>query len=126
MREMLSTTAALYGQGTGDKVALITDGRFSGATRGMCIGHVGPEAAVGGVIGLLKDGDIIEIDAESGILNVRLSDAELDARRKGWKPRTTDYESGAIWKYAQTVGTAENGAVTHGGAATEKHIYADL
>ena len=92
----------------------------------MCIGHVGPEAAVGGVIGLLKDGDIIEIDAESGILNVRLSDAELDARRKGWKPRTTDYESGAIWKYAQTVGTAENGAVTHGGAATEKHIYADL
>ncbi len=126
MREMLSTTAALYGQGTGDSVALITDGRFSGATRGMCIGHVGPEAAVGGAIALLQDGDIIEIDAEAGTLNVRLSDAELEARRKNWVPRTTDYESGAIWKYAQTVGTAENGAVTHGGAAVEKHIYADL
>ncbi len=126
MREMLSTTAALYGQGTGDTVALITDGRFSGATRGMCIGHVGPEAAVGGVIALLKNGDIIEIDAELGTLNVRLSNAEIEARRKAWQPRKTDYESGAIWKYAQTVGTAENGAVTHGGAATEKHIYADL
>jgi dihydroxy-acid dehydratase len=126
MREMLATTASLYGQGTGDKVALITDGRFSGATRGMCIGHVGPEAAVGGTIGLLKDGDVIEIDAEAGTLNVRLSDAELEERRKNWKPRGNEYTAGAIWKYAQTVGTAEKGAVTHGGAAVEKHIYADL
>ncbi len=126
MREMLATTAALYGQGTGDKVALITDGRFSGATRGMCIGHVGPEAAVGGVIGLLQDGDIIEIDAEAGTLNVRLDDAELATRRSIWTPRETDYTAGAIWKYAQTVGTAEKGAVTHGGAQAEKHIYADL
>jgi dihydroxy-acid dehydratase len=126
MREMLSTTAALYGQGTGDKLALITDGRFSGATRGMCIGHVGPEAAVGGVIALLKDGDIIRIDAVAGTLDVDVSDEELAARRAEWKPRTTDYTSGALWKYAQTVGTAAHGAVTHPGAAAEKHIFADL
>ena len=126
MREMLSTTAALYGQGTGDTVALITDGRFSGATRGMCIGHVGPEAAVGGVIGLLKDGDIITIDAERGTLDVDVTAAELAERRKAWQPRTTDYRSGALWKYAQTVGTAAHGAVTHPGAALESHIYADL
>jgi dihydroxy-acid dehydratase len=126
MREMLSTTAALYGQGTGDTVALITDGRFSGATRGMCIGHVGPEAAVGGVIGLLKDGDIIRIDAEAGTLSVDLSDAEIEARRKEWQPRTTSYTSGTLWKYAQTVGSAEHGAVTHPGASAESHVYADL
>jgi dihydroxy-acid dehydratase len=126
MREMLSTTAALYGQGMGDKVALITDGRFSGATRGFCIGHVGPEAAVGGPIGLLQDGDMIEIDAVAGTLNVRLSDAELEARRKNWAPRETDYASGALWKYAQTVGTARHGAVTHPGGAAEKHCYADI
>jgi dihydroxy-acid dehydratase len=126
MREMLSTTAALYGQGMGDKVALITDGRFSGATRGLCIGHVGPEAAVGGPIGLLNDGDIIEIDAVKGTLKVRLTDAELEARRKAWKPRTTDYGSGAIWKYAQTVGSAREGAVTHPGGKGEKHCYADI
>ena len=126
MREMLATTAAIYGQGMGDKVALITDGRFSGATRGFCIGHVGPEAAVGGPIGLLKDGDPIVIDATEGTIEVGLSDAELEARRKEWKPREHDYQSGAIWKYAQTVGDAEKGAVTHPGAKAEKHVYADL
>jgi dihydroxy-acid dehydratase len=126
MREMLSTTAALYGQGMGSKVALITDGRFSGATRGFCIGHVGPEAAVGGPIGLLQDGDIITIDAEKGDLSVALSDKELADRAKRWKARTTDYQSGAIWKYAQTVGPARDGAVTHPGGAKETHCYADI
>jgi dihydroxy-acid dehydratase len=126
MREMLSTTAALYGQGMGDKVALITDGRFSGATRGLCIGHVGPEAAVGGPIGLLKDGDIIEIDAVKGTLKTRLTAAELRARRREWKARGTDYNSGALWKYAQTVGPARDGAVTHPGGAAETHCYADI
>ena len=126
MREMLSTTAALYGQGVGDKVALITDGRFSGATRGFCIGHVGPEAAVGGPIGLLKDGDIIEIDAIEGTINVRLTDAELAERRDAWQPRETDYTSGVLWKYAQTVGTAQYGAITHPGGKEEKQCYADI
>jgi len=126
MREMLSTTAALYGQGMGGKVALITDGRFSGATRGFCIGHVGPEAAVGGPIGLLQDGDMITIDAIEGTLDVALSDAELAARATKWKPRMTDYQSGAIWKYAQTVGPARDGAVTHPGGAKETHCYADI
>ncbi|SFO87581.1 dihydroxyacid dehydratase [Mesorhizobium sp. NFR06] len=126
MREMLSTTAALYGQGMGGKVALITDGRFSGATRGFCIGHVGPEAAVGGPIGLIKDGDVISIDAVKGTIKVALSDAELAARAKNWKARKTDYQSGAIWKYAQTVGSARDGAVTHPGAAKETHCYADI
>jgi dihydroxy-acid dehydratase len=126
MREMLSTTAALYGQGMGDKVALITDGRFSGATRGFCIGHVGPEAAIGGPIALLRDGDIIEIDAVAGTIETRLSDDELAARRRDWKPRETAYRSGAIWKYAQTVGSARAGAVTHPGGAAETTIYADI
>ncbi|ESX92521.1 MULTISPECIES: dihydroxy-acid dehydratase [unclassified Mesorhizobium] len=126
MREMLSTTAALYGQGMGGKVALITDGRFSGATRGFCIGHVGPEAAVGGPIGLLKDGDVISIDATKGTIEVDLSEAELATRAKAWKARTTDYQSGAIWKYAQTVGPARHGAVTHPGGAKETHCYADI
>ena len=126
MREMLATTAAIYGQGMGDKVALITDGRFSGATRGFCIGHVGPEAAVGGAIALLQDGDIITIDAIEGVISVDLSDAELDARRKKWKPRTTNYQSGTLWKYAQTVGSAEKGALTHPGAEAETEIYADI
>ena len=107
MREMLATTAALYGQGAGDTVALITDGRFSGATRGFCVGHVGPEAAVGGPIGLLQDGDTITIDAETGTIDVDLDEAELAKRREAWKPRGTDYNAGAIWKYAQTVGSAE-------------------
>ena len=126
MREMLSTTAALYGQGMGGKVALITDGRFSGATRGFCIGHVGPEAATGGPIGLLHDGDIITIDAAKGTLDVSLSDEELAARAREWKPRRTDYQSGALWKYAQTVGSARDGAVTHPGGASETHCYADI
>ncbi|MEQ8805673.1 MAG: dihydroxy-acid dehydratase [Rhodospirillales bacterium] len=126
MREMLSTTSAIYGQGLGDKVALITDGRFSGATRGFCIGHVGPEAAVGGPIGLLKDGDVINIDAEKGTLDVDLSEAELDARRKAWTPRKHDYQSGVLWKYAQLVGPACDGAVTHPGAKAETHVYADI
>jgi dihydroxy-acid dehydratase len=126
MREMLSTTAALYGQGMGDKVALITDGRFSGATRGFCIGHVAPEAAVGGPIGLLRDGDIIEIDADAGTLTTQLSDDEFERRRREWRPRETDYRSGTLWKYAQMVGSAKNGAVTHPGAAAETVTYADL
>ncbi|MCB1558215.1 MAG: dihydroxy-acid dehydratase [Alphaproteobacteria bacterium] len=126
MREMLSTTGALYGQGMGGKVALITDGRFSGGTRGFCIGHVGPEAAIGGPIGLLKDGDIIRIDAEKGTLEVALTAEELQARHKEWKPRDNRYQSGALWKYAQLVGPAVKGAVTHPGAKNEEHIYADL
>ncbi|MEL0290117.1 MAG: dihydroxy-acid dehydratase [Candidatus Puniceispirillaceae bacterium] len=126
MREMLATTAALYGQGAGDKVALITDGRFSGATRGFCIGHVGPEAAVGGPIGLLQDGDQITIDAEAGTIDVDLSDDELAKRKAAWKPRGTDYNAGAIWKYAQTVGSAEKGAITHPGGKAETHVYADI
>ena len=126
MREMLATTAALYGQGAGDKVALITDGRFSGATRGFCIGHVGPEAAVGGPIGLLQDGDQITIDAEAGTVDVDLSDDELARRKASWTPRRTDYNAGAIWKYAQTVGSAEKGAITHPGGKAETHIYADI
>jgi dihydroxy-acid dehydratase len=126
MREMLSTTAALYGQGMGDKVALITDGRFSGATRGFCIGHVGPEAAVGGPIALLRDGDVIAIDAIKGRLDVELSEAELKKRRAQWTPRETDFGSGYLWKYAQTVGSAKEGAVTHPGGAKEKQSYADI
>ena len=126
MREMLSTTAALYGQGTGGKVALITDGRFSGATLGFCVGHVGPEAAVGGPIALLQDGDMIVLDAEAGTMNVELNEAELAARAKSWKPRAHDYQSGALWRYAQTVGSAEKGAVTHPGSKAETHIFADI
>ncbi len=126
MREMLSTTAALYGQGMGDKVALITDGRFSGATRGFCVGHVGPEAAIGGPIGLLRDGDMITLDAIRGTLDVALSDEELAQRRSEWTPRGNTATSGYLWKYAQTVGPAVNGAVTHPGGAAETHVYADV
>ena len=126
MREMLSTTAALYGQGMGDKVALITDGRFSGATRGFCIGHVGPEAAEAGPIGLIEDGDVITIDAENGILDVKLSAEELEARRAKWQPRETDYQTGTLWKYAQQVGPAHKGAVTHPGGKKEVVCYADI
>jgi dihydroxy-acid dehydratase len=123
MREMLSTTAALYGQGV-ENVALITDGRFSGGTRGLCIGHVGPEAAIGGPIALIKDSDIINIDADEKLtIDVELSDAELEKRRKDWKPRATDYTSGTLWKYAQIVGSAEKGAVTHPGGKAEKQGY---
>ncbi len=127
MREMLATTAALSGQGMGKKVALITDGRFSGATRGFCVGHVGPEAARGGPIGLLKDGDLITINAVEGTLSVDLSDDELAARKAGWAgPRETIYASGALWKYAQLVGEVYKGAVTHPGGKAEKHEYMDL
>ncbi len=126
MREMLSTTAALYGQGMGEKVALITDGRFSGATRGFCIGHVGPEAAAGGPIGLVHDGDVIAIDAEAGTIDLQVSEEELAKRRETWKPHENDYASGALWRYAQNVGAAHKGAITHPGAKAEKHIYADI
>jgi dihydroxy-acid dehydratase len=126
MREMLATTAALYGQGTGGKVALITDGRFSGATRGFCVGHVGPEAAVGGPIALIRDGDIVEIDARAGTLNVKLSAEDLARRKSRWKPRKGDFASGYLWKYAQQVGSALNGAVTHPGGAAEISCYADI
>lgn len=126
MREMLSTTAALYGQGVGETVALITDGRFSGGTRGFCIGHVGPEAALGGPIGLIENGDIVEIDAVAGTLSVQLSDEELKQRRAAWKERPTAVKSGAIWKYAQGVGPARDGAVTHPGGAAEEKSYADI
>jgi len=126
MREMLSTTAALYGQGVGDKVALLTDGRFSGATHGFCIGHVGPEAAVGGPIGLISNGDTITIDAQKGTIDVALSDAELAERRQAWQTRRNDHQSGCLWRYSQTVGDAEKGAVTHPGARAEIRAYADI
>ena len=126
MREMLATTAALYGQGAGDKVALITDGRFSGATRGFCIGHVGPEAAVGGPIALVKDGDIITIDAVEGVIEVDVSAEEFEARAKDWTPRDHGFGSGAIWKFAQGVGPARYGAVTHPGGKGEQRTYADV
>ena len=125
MREMLATTSAIYGQGMGDRVALITDGRFSGATRGFCIGHVGPEAAVGGPIGLLRDGDIISIDAEAGTLGVNLTDAELAERRTSFSVPETRFPTGALWRYAATVGPAVGGAVTHPGGKMEKLSYAD-
>jgi dihydroxy-acid dehydratase len=126
MREMLSTTAALYGQGMGEKVALITDGRFSGATRGFCIGHVGPEAAECGPIALVEDGDMIRIDAEAGTIDLDVAEDVLTERRKAWKARVSDYGSGALWRYAQNVGPAYKGAVTHPGAAAETHVYADI
>ena len=126
MREMLATTAALYGQGMGSKVALITDGRFSGATRGFCVGHVGPEAAVGGPIALIRDGDTITIDADKGTLDVNLTQSEMDRRAKDWKPRPEEFASGYLWKYAQQVGPAQYGAVTHPGASAEKACYADI
>jgi dihydroxy-acid dehydratase len=126
MREMLSTTAALYGQGMGDKVALITDGRFSGATRGFCVGHVAPEAAICGPIALIKDGDQIILDGDKGILEVNVSDGELAKRKESWKPRKTNFNSGTLWKYSQTVGSASKGAVTHPGAKEETHTYADI
>ena len=126
MREMLSTTGAIYGQGKGEKVALITDGRFSGATRGFCVGHVGPEAALGGPIGLLKNGDIIDIDAKKGTINVRLSKKELASRRRKWKAKKSDFGSGTLWKYAQTVGPAYLGAPTHPGKKKEVKDYSEI
>ncbi len=126
MREMLATTAALYGQGMGEKVALITDGRFSGGTRGFCIGHVGPEAADGGPIALIENGDTIRIDAAAGTIDLDVPEAEMEARRAAWQPRTNDYQAGALWRYSQNVGPAVKGAVTHPGAKAETHVYADL
>jgi dihydroxy-acid dehydratase len=126
MREMLSTTAALYGLGMGEKVALITDGRFSGATRGFCIGHVGPEAADGGPIALVENGDIIRIDAQAGTIDLDVAPDVLAQRRANWTGRTNDYQAGALWRYAQNVGPAYKGAVTHPGAKAETHIYADI
>ena len=126
MPEMLSTTAAIYGQGLGEEGALITDGRFSGATHGFCVGHVGPEAASCGAIGLIKNGDVIEIDAEKGSLKVQLSNKELVKRKKKWKPKRIEYNSGTLWKYSQSVGPAFKGAVTHPGAYKEKKSYADI
>lgn len=126
MREMLSTTAALYGQGMGEKVALITDGRFSGGTRGFCIGHVGPEAAEGGPIALVEDGDIISIDAETGTIDLEVDADTLAARKATWQPRQNDYQAGALWRYAQNVGPAWAGAVTHPGAQKETHVFADI
>ena len=123
MREMLATTAAIYGQGMGSKVALITDGRFSGGTRGFCVGHISPEAATGGMIALLKDGDQITINAIKGTIDVALSDSEIASRKAAWRPRENDYQSGTLWKYAQTVGSARFGAVTHPGAKAEKISY---
>jgi len=127
MREMLATTAALSGQGMGKSVALITDGRFSGATRGFCVGHVGPEAAHGGPIALVQDGDMITINAVTGDLSVALSKEQIAARKAAWDgPRETIYGSGALWKYAQLVGSAKFGAVTHPGGKEERHVYMDL
>ena len=126
MREMLATTAALYGQGMGEKVALVTDGRFSGATRGFCIGHVGPEAADGGPIALVEDGDTITIDAEAGTIDLEVDASVLEERRARWKPRLNDYQSGALWRYAQNVGSARHGALTHPGAQAETHVFADI
>ncbi|MGE7207527.1 dihydroxy-acid dehydratase, partial [Sphingomonas sp. NPDC019816] len=126
MREMLSTTAALYGQGLGEKVALITDGRFSGGTRGFCIGHVGPEAADGGPIALVENGDVIRIDAEAGTIDLDVAEDVLAERRTRWTPRVNDYQSGVLWRYAQNVGPAHQGAVTHPGAKSERHVYADI
>jgi dihydroxy-acid dehydratase len=126
MREMLSTTAAITGQGRGANVALITDGRFSGATRGLCIGHVGPEAQDGGPIALVQDGDIISIDADAGTIDLEVDPIELENRKRHWEPRETDYGSGALWKFAQGVGPAHLGAVTHPGFKAEKKVYADI
>ena len=126
MREMLATTAALYGQGMGDKVALITDGRFSGATRGFCIGHVGPEAADGGPIALVENGDIVHIDATAGVIDLLVDEAVLAERRARWAPRLNDYQSGALYRYSQTVGPASLGAVTHPGGKAETHVFADI
>jgi len=126
MPEMLSTTAAIYGQGLGEEVALITDGRFSGGTHGISIGHVGPEAAVGGPIGLIKNGDVIEINADKGLLKVHLTNKEMLKRKKKWKPKKIEYTSGTLWKYSQSVGPAFKGAVTHPGAFKEIKCYADI
>ena len=126
MREMLATTAAIYGQGMGDKVALITDGRFSGATRGFCVGHVSPEAASRGTIALIENGDEIVIDAKKGKIDLLVNDDELEKRKRKLKASENDFASGALWKFSQNVGSARYGAVTHPGAKKEKKIYSDI
>lgn len=127
MREMLATTAAISRPGMGKKVALITDGRFSGAARGFCVGHVGPEAAEGGPIALLRDGDIITINAVTGELSVSLSEHEMEAWRPEWSGRRPiQYATCAICKFARLVGGARGGAVSHPGAKAEKQVYMDL
>lgn len=126
MPEMLTPTSAIAGAGLIGDVALLTDGRFSGGTRGFCVGHIGPEAALGGPIALLRNGDRIVIDAAAGSIDASLTEAEWAVRRAAWLPRQTAYRSGAIWKYAQAVGPAHLGAVTHPGAAAEIETYADI
>jgi dihydroxy-acid dehydratase len=126
MREMISATAALSGQGMGEKCALVTDGRFSGGTRGLCVGHIGPEAALGGPIALIRNGDVIHIDCDAGKIDVQLSAEELEARRKAWTPRPPASGSGALWRYAQIVGDAAHGATTHPGARAEGKPYAEI
>ena len=126
MREMLATTAAIYGQGMGDKVALITDGRFSGATRGFCVGHVSPEAVVGGTIALIQNGDEIEIDAKKGVIQLNVKKDVLENRRKNIKNKECEFGSGALWKFSQSVGSARYGAITHPGAFKEKKNYSDI
>jgi dihydroxy-acid dehydratase len=125
MREMLSVTAAIYGQGMGEKVALLTDGRFSGATRGMCIGYASPEAASGGAIALVENGDRVEIDAAAGTIDLRVAEAELARRRAAWVPRTQQRLGGALEKYARLVGPANEGAVTHSGAVEWRYETPD-
>jgi len=117
MREMLGVTALIYGQQMGEKVALVTDGRFSGATRGMCVGYVAPEAAIGGPLALLRDGDVVRIDARDRRMDVLVDDAELSRRRAAWTPPPSRHPAGLLGKYARLVGQANEGAVTHGGAA---------
>src|SRR5262249_26064427 len=124
--EMLATTAAIFGQGMGEQVALVTDGRFSGGTRGLCIGHLGPEAAAGGPIALVRDGDPIAIDADEGTIELLVPAAELAERRRHWQPRPSHHPTGALWRYAQTVGPAVDGAVVHPGGSAEGVAYADL
>src|SRR5262249_50765910 len=124
MREMLGVTALVYGQGMGEKVALVTDGRFSGATRGMMIGHVGPEAAAGGPIGLVRDGevvregDVVRIDCIASSIDILIPAVEMAARRAAYMPHQPEHLAGVLEKYAKLVGSAREGAVTHAGAAT--------
>ena len=112
MREMLATTAALVGQGLGKKVAMVTDGRFSGGTRGFMVGHVAPEAFVGGPIALVKDGDRISIDTKNNSINLHVTDDELQQRKEKWTRPNPNYTSGALAKYASLVGSAAQGAIT--------------
>ena len=126
MREMLATTAAIYGQGMGEKVALITDGRFSGATRGLCVGHISPEAMVLGPIALIENGDQILIDAKEGIIELNVDEKALKARKNQILKRENNFGSGALWKFSQTVGSARFGAVTHPGAKKETKNYSDI